>query len=203
MNREEQKKLKNLKNILPKILKDKIKNYPFRKKDYMIWYSENELFFCLLITVNVTQDGCCVCNSTETVKPLWLDELLWDFLNMENNKTEPLSLRAVGSFAVNGAEIFTDSQELKDWDIGELDKCVDGYLAHFSNSVQTVTIDDFMKNIKSKQYHSELREALTYVYNREYFKALNCLQGLGEGVFQNGELFINNEIREFCKNELK
>ena len=34
----------------------------------MIWYSKKDLFFDLLITVNVTADGHCFCTSRETVK---------------------------------------------------------------------------------------------------------------------------------------
>lgn len=174
MTREEQRKIRELNKALPKILREKIKAYPFKKKDFMIWYSKKDLFFDLLITVNVTEEGHCVCSSRETVKPLWLDELLWDFLKMEENKKEPLSLRAVGAFTVTGSEIFADSRELKNWDVFELEECVDIYLAHFSNSVQTAAVDDFIRNIKSKRYHSELREALTYIHDQKYPEALNC-----------------------------
>ena len=203
MTREEQRKLRELNKALPKILREKIKAYPFKKKDFMIWYSNKELFFDLLITVNVTEEGHCVCSSRETVKPLWLDELLWDFLKMKENKKEPLSLRAVGAFTVTGSEIFARGQELKDWDICELEKCVDGCLEHFYHSVQTAAVDDFIRNMKSKRYHSELREALTYVHDQKYSEALNCLKDLGDGAFRNGEISINSAIREFCEEKLK
>ena len=68
MAREEQRKLRELNKALPKILRKKIKAYPFKKKDFMIWYSKKDLFFDLLITVNVTADGHCFCTSRETVK---------------------------------------------------------------------------------------------------------------------------------------
>ena len=202
MTREEQRKLRELNKALPKILREKIKAYTFKKKDFMIWYSKKDLFFDLLITVNVTADGHCFFTSRETVKPLWLDDLLWDFLKMEDNKKEPLSLRAVGAFTVTGSEIFACSQELKDWDVWELEKCVGDYLDHFYHSVQTSAVDDFIRNIKSKRYHSELREALTYVHDHKYPEALNCLKDQGDGVFKNGEIFINNAIREFCEEKL-
>lgn len=57
MTREEQKKLRELNKALPKILREKIKAYPFKKRDFMIWYSNKELFFDLLITVNVMEVG--------------------------------------------------------------------------------------------------------------------------------------------------
>lgn len=57
MTREEQKKLKELTTALPKILKEKIKKYKFKKKDFMIWYNKKELFFDLMIDVRVLPDG--------------------------------------------------------------------------------------------------------------------------------------------------
>lgn len=51
--KEERLKYKELTKALPKILKDKIKKYKFKKKDFMIWYNKKELFFDLLIDVKV------------------------------------------------------------------------------------------------------------------------------------------------------
>ena len=75
---------------------DKIKKYKFKKKDSMIWYNKKELFFDLLIDVKVKSDDKCYCTAVETIKPLWLDDLLWDLLKMETNKEAPLSLRTIG-----------------------------------------------------------------------------------------------------------
>lgn len=130
MTREEQRKLRELKKALPRILNEKIKNYKFKKKDYMIWYNNQERFFKLLINVSVIPDGRCFCSSRET-------------------------------------------------------------------------IDDFISNIENPMYHKELREALTFVHNHKYLEALNCLNELGDGYFKNGEISINKEIREFCRDMLK
>lgn len=119
MTKEERQKYKELTKVLPKMLKDKIKKYKFKKKDFMIWYSTKELFFDLLIGVKVKSDDKCYCTAIETIKPLWLDDLLWDLLKMETNKKEPLSLRTIGAFTVSGAELFKNETELKEWTISE------------------------------------------------------------------------------------
>lgn len=199
MTRDEQKKLKELKKSLPNILKEKIKAYKFKKKDFMIWYNKKDLFFDLLIDVKVTSDNRCICTSKETVKPLWLDDLLWDFLQMESNKKEPLSLRSVGAFTVYGSEIYDDKCELENWNVAELEKYVDYFFGHFYNSIQTATIDTYLQNIKSTTYHQELREALTYVHNGKYNEAINCLKDDEYGQFRNGDICINKVIKEYCK----
>lgn len=202
MTRDEQKKLKELKKSLLKILKAQIKSYKFKKKDFMIWSKKKDLFFDLLIDVKVTSDNRCICTSTERVKPLWLDDLLWDFLQMESNKSEPLSLRSIGAFTVYGSEIYDDECELENWDVGELEKCVDGFLEHFYNSIQTATIDTYLENIRYTRYHQELREALTYVHNKKYNEAIECLKDDEYGSFKNGDICINKAIKEYCKSKV-
>ena len=93
------------------MLKEKIKEYKFKKKDYMIWFSKDDRFYDLMIHVAVPEDGRCICSAEETLKPLWLDELLWDFLNMPDNRKEPYSLRAIGAFTVKGSQIYQESRE--------------------------------------------------------------------------------------------
>ena len=65
MTKEETTKYKELTKVLPKMLKDKIKKYKFKKKDFMIWYSTKELFFDLLIGVKVKSDDKCYCTAIE------------------------------------------------------------------------------------------------------------------------------------------
>ena len=57
----------------------------FKKIDFMILYCTKELFFDLLIGVKVKSDDKCYCTAIETIKPLWLDDLLWDLLKNKEN----------------------------------------------------------------------------------------------------------------------
>lgn len=82
MTREQQQKLRELKKELSKMLKEKIKKYNFKKKDFMIWESKNGLFLDCFIYVGVTNDNRCFCTTREKIKPLWLDDLLWELGDM-------------------------------------------------------------------------------------------------------------------------
>lgn len=202
MTKEERQKYKELTKALPKILKDKIKKYKFKKKDFMIWYNKKELFFDLLIDVKVKSDDKCYCTAVETIKPLWLDELLWDLLKMKNNKEAPLSLRTIGAFTVSGAELFKNETELKEWTISELEEIIDNNLEHFYKTVQSSSICDFCNNLENSIYHVELRKALSFIYDHKYQDALDYLLDKGDGVFKNGDISINSAMREYCKNQL-
>lgn len=202
MTKEEGQKYKELTKALPKILKDKIKKYKFKKKDFMIWYNKKELFFDLLIDVKVKSDDKCYCTAVETIKPLWLDDLLWDLLKMETNKEAPLSLRTIGAFTVSGAELFKNETELKEWTISELEEIINNYLEHFYKTVKSSSICDFYNNSEASPYHVELRKTLSLIHDHKYQDALDYLNNKGNGIFKNGDVYINNAIREYCITQL-
>lgn len=202
MTREEQRKLRELKKALPKLLKEKIKKYKIKKKDYMLWFNKNDLFFSNHIDVRETIDGGCCCSYAIEIKPLWIDDLLWDCLNMEENKKEPMSLRSIGAFTVSGAEIHSDFNRMKEWSIEELEVLVDQYLNKFYEAIEMTTMEDFYLNLHNDSYHEELRVALTLVHDEKYKEALDYLSTRGKGRFCNKNLWINDGIREYCRNRM-
>lgn len=202
MNREQQRKLRELKKALPKMLAEKIKPYKFKKRDERVWHVAGDMFFVGTFFVTQTVNGGCMCGMDVEAKPLWIDDLLWDCFRMEDNKKEPLSLRAVGAFTVSGAEIREEYDYLEEWTPEELEKCVDKYLEEFSRIVQTVTIEDFYNNISSSGYHEELRVSLTLVHDGKYQEALEYLSDKNKGIFCNQGLWIHDGIREYCRKRL-
>ena len=202
MKREEQRKLRELKKALPKLLKEKAKKYKFKKKDYMLWFNSNDLFFSNHIDVGETIDGGCCCSYRITVKPLWIDDLLWECLDMKENIKEPISLRSIGAFTVSGVEINFDFDLMKEWTIEELELIVDKYLNKFYEVIQMTTIEDFYSNLSNDSYHEELRVALTMLHDKKYQEALDYLSTKDKGIFCNGNLWINDGIREYCKKRI-
>ena len=164
MTREQQRKLRELNKNLPKLLKDKIKKYKFKKIDYMLWFQKEDMFLTCFINVGFSTDGRFICRTQESIKPLWIDDLLWDFLNMPNNKKEPLSLRAIGAFSVRGVHIYERSNELTNGSLQELEEYVEEYLEHFYQTIQTIQLDSFYEGISNSSYHEELRISLTLIH---------------------------------------
>lgn len=198
MTREQQRKLRELKSALPKIIRAEIKKYKLKKKDYMIWAQKEELFFDLMLHIS-ERNGHCYCTSVERIKPLWIDDLLWDILEMPENKEEPLSLRAIGAFAVMGSEIYKNETELLAWTYDELEAYAIWSIEHFHQSIQSGNIEQFYDCISSSGYHQELRIALSLVYNKKYEEAIRYLDPLGKGCLCNGSLWVNYAIIDYCK----
>lgn len=162
----------------------------------MVWGCEDSNYFSLLVTVNYI-DGHCYCDSRETVKPLWADNLLWDIIGMPDNKKEPLSLRCIGAFTIHGATIYEERKELIDWDYCELQKYIADYVKHFHNSVQLVTITDYYNLIDKPVYHSDLRELLLLIYNEKYKEALDFVEKMESDSFVNNGVGLREAARKY------
>lgn len=200
MTREEQKKFRELKKALPKIIQTEIKKYKFKKKDFKVWFQKDELFFDLMLDIR-DNDGHCCFISVENVKPMWLDDLLWDILGMPENKNEPISLRAVGAFTVYGSEIYKEKAELVTWESYELQKYVDLYMEHFYKTIQSTTIEKFFDSIGSVPYHEELRKSLSLIHNGQYEEAMDYLSAYDKGYFCNKGIWINDAMRAYCRSK--
>lgn len=199
MTREQQKKLRELNKSLTQILKNNVKSYGFKKKDYMVWSATKELYFSLLIDVR-EKDGHCYCTSRETIKPLWIDDLFWDIMDMSENKSEPLSLRCIGAFTIHGMHCFEDKQELSEWSIEELETCVTSYMEHFQNTVNNSTIDSYYSIFDPTAYHGEIQEILILLHKQEYRKALDRIQSMEDGgSFQNNDIWFKEYAEKYIK----
>lgn len=201
MTREQQKKLRELKKALPKMIQSEIKKYKLKKKDFMVWVQKKELFFDLMIYVH-ENDGHCYCTSIERLKPMWLDDLLWDLLEMPENKNEPASLRAIGAFAVYGSEIYSKKNELVNWELEELEQYVVQYIEHFYQNTQSCEIDIFYECMCKNSYQQELRKGLSLIHDGEYEKAIAYLSTCGRGHLCNKGIWVNDAMTEYCKNKI-
>ncbi|WP_155829618.1 MULTISPECIES: hypothetical protein [unclassified Butyrivibrio] len=120
---------------------------------------------------------------------------------MESNKDEPLSLRAIGAFAVYGTRIREDSTVLENWSEDELKEALTKYIDQFCDDIKNVPGTAFTEKF-AEGYHGELREALYYIHNGEYQKALEAV-GDKRGCFTNGDVNINDAIRNLCMEEIR
>ena len=201
MTREQQKKLRELKNALPKIIQLEIKKYKLKKKDFMVWFQKKDLFFDLIISLR-ERDGHCNCASMERIKPLWIDDLLWDILGMPENKNEPLSLRAIGAFTVYGSEIYSDESEIETWETEELKKHVCKYIEHFYQNIQAFGIEKFYECMDASSYHQELRKSLSLIYEKKYEEALDYLSTQDRGHLCNKGVWVNDAMRDYISHAI-
>ncbi len=202
MTREQQRKLKFLKQSLPGIIKNEIKKYKLlKKKDYMVWGSRDGMFFSMQIDI-VERDGRCYCFAGEELKPLWVDDLFWDIIRMPENKSEPLSLRSIGAFTVRGVCAFESERELLEWEYEELEACVREYVEHFYHTVESSDMEDYDSRINRSAYHGELHELLALIHEGKRQEALDYIQTMEGEYFENEGKGFKKHARAYLKRNL-
>lgn len=197
MTREQQKKLREIRTALPKILQAEIKQYGFKKKDYMIWAKKGELFFTFFPSI-YERDGKCFLDIRAQFKPLWVDDLLWDLIAMPENKKEPLSLRSVGAFTVYGAKLYSKEYELGYWSVEEVAEYIKCELTYFSETVQTVDENGFAARIDEPLYHADVRNLLMLIHTKQYKEAINYAERMEHDSFINGDIGLRKAAVRYC-----
>lgn len=197
MTREQQKKLREIRKALPKIIQSEIKKYGFKKKDYMVWHKKEQLFFTLFLFER-EMDGRCYIDTTIDCKPLWIDDLLWDILHMPENKSEPLSLRSVGAFTVRGNELYSESIELSNWSVDEAAECVQNALLNFGVYIENTQPENFSVQIDTNPYHAEVRKLLLLIHENKFDDAINFANNMDRNVFENQGVGLRAGAIQYC-----
>ncbi len=201
MTREQQKKIRELRTALPKILQAEIRQYKFRKKDYMVWVKKNELFFTFFPFIS-EQNGKCILFIQQQFKPMWIDDLFWDLIDMSENKNEPESLRSVGAFTVRGAQLFDEEIELNEWSIEELTDKIRNSIKDFNDRICSFRESDFNLNINNPLYHKDIRNLLLMIYNKEYEKAIEYAESMEYDGFVNKGIGLREAAVIYCRRSM-
>lgn len=136
MTRADRKAITTLKKDMKKLLNPLLKPYGFKKVGGFVWKTEGDLLFdmCPLIQTPIGSDKA-VLGVSYGVKPMFVDDLLWDILGFEENKRAPVSLRVNGAFAVNSVPFDKQRYILDTLETGELEAHLKEALEHFSQSI--------------------------------------------------------------------
>lgn len=201
MTREQQRKLRELKKAELKLHKELAKKYKLKKIGDYIWCKKDDLLFKMFSGV-VENEGICRCDITAKIKPIWVDDFLWDMIDMPDNKQQPLSLRIQGAFTVWGIEIFETVFELPNWEINELEECLHKGYEMFIEHIQTIDIDYYFNNYNKPSYHDEIHELIMLIYNEKYSEAIEYALNMKREYFSNGSLTLRNGAVEYCKKKL-
>ena len=106
------------------------------------------------------------------VKPLWIDDILWDILNMSSNKTLPISLRSVGTFTINSQIKIKEYNFKNEKEINRIVNSSFHDLLELSNAYDE---DYYLSDYVNISYQKEMIYTIVLIHNKEYEKALNFL----------------------------
>lgn len=197
MTREQQKKLKEIRSALPRILQAECRQHKFKKKDYMVWVKNGDLFFTFFPFI-YELEGKCFLDIKQQFKPMWIDDLLWDIIDMQENKSEPASLRSTGAFTVNGAQLYKEEIEIFEWSVEEVTDCIKRALAEFKNRIASINESDFYLYIEKPMYHKDIRTLLKLIHEQNYSEAIMYAESMEHDVFVNGGVGLREAAVNFC-----
>ena len=139
MTREERKAVSTLKKDLPKIVKPLIKPYGFRITSGRVWVRKDDMLYVMIPLINIKDAA--VLHTTFSAKPVFADDYLWDILGMEENKSEPFSLRVTGAFTAQPVNFHVSNHPLSALDAGELEAGLREDLEYLSAHIASVSPD--------------------------------------------------------------
>lgn len=167
LTREEQRRNNEWKKYLALKSKEYFRQYNLKKRNYSFYTSKNNMFYSMVLSM--------VENKVKIAfyaKPMWLDDILWDILNMSENKNEPISLRGIGAFTINskikGYDSIVSSTE-------DIDKVIIDTFESFINFTNSYSESDFLNNYKSISYQQEMINVIVLLYKKKQQEALKYL----------------------------
>ncbi len=139
MTREERKSVSALKKDLPKIVKLLMKPYGFRMTSGRVWVRKDDMLYVMIPLINIKDAA--VLHTSFSAKPVFADDYLWDILGMEENKSEPFSLRVTGAFTAQPVNFHVSNHPLSALDAGELEAGLREDLEYLSGHIASVSPD--------------------------------------------------------------
>ena len=173
MTREEQKKYREMSRYLETRTKEAFQQYPLKKKDFVFYLARDPMFYSTMLSMNQDHVQAYFC-----AKPFWLDDILWDILGMESNKTAPVSLRGIGAFTIQSK---IREREYPVEDFAQIDGIVDRTFEELVALSENYREEDFLAGYGSIRYQQEVIEVIVLIHNGEYEKALElcCKKQIG------------------------
>lgn len=170
MTREEQRRIKELKEYLKVRSKELAKQFTLKKKDYMFFCSKQEMFYNMMFFMTNEYR----IKISFHAKPLWVDDFLWDILKMPSNKKEPISLRSVGAFTIH-AEIDEYSEAFRDET--DIDRIILEYFVRFQEFSQGFDESAFLGKYRDICWQQEMMHVIVLLHENRGAEALEYLAG--------------------------
>ncbi|WP_449160041.1 hypothetical protein [Streptococcus sp.] len=209
---------KELKKELKKVQGKVAKKLQLKSRDWAYFKKAGNYFIIHRIGIGF-QTGSFAMNVKTQVKPYIIDDFFWEVFDMASNSQEPMSLRAVGAFTVEGLSL-PDKVAKEDWTMENLD------LEKVETKVFKVLSEAHEEALKLITSFSDLEDFYAYtvengpslvgydligmllmIHRDQYAEALRMAEGLIAkrkfGGFQNKGKWINEYIVDYCKEKIK
>lgn len=204
MTREEKTAVTALRKALPSLFRPLIRPYGYKSIGGVIWVVQNDMLFTLMPWVSVPsgQDRAhfkVKCGA----KPIFADDLLWDILGFEENKSKPASLRVNGAFALFEVPVYEEQQPLPQLDREAISSLVEAELTRFSRFLADIKGREMewfrVLEAKQERYaHMEVMRPLLMLHDGKPDEALAYVSTHNISAFIVNKKTVGQLIAEYC-----
>ena len=209
---------KQLKKELKKVQRNAAKKLQLKSRDWAYFNKVGDYLVSYMIDINFPDNKFRLI-IRPYIKPYIIDDIFWEVFDMASNSQEPMSLRAVGAFTVEGLSL-PDKVAKEDWEMGQLDlEKVESKVFEVLSEAHEETLNLITSFSDFEDFYAyavengpriagyDLIGMLLMIHREQYQEALQMAEGLiakrDFGDFQNKSKWINEYIVDYCKEKLK
>ncbi len=202
MTRGEIKRKNEFEKKFKDLLKESLKKYNIKKRDYMLWTLKNEMIYSIFPRAYIREsDLKPIIEIWIGYKPMWTDDLLWDILEMQTNKKEPNSLRVIGAFTMISVTYTKKSIELQSDDIEKVRSVLYAEIENFINSLTLMTEKMYINEIMTSKTISDIDKILIYIHQGNLEEARRLLKATSDrGRFTIGNKSYKELVEKYLSN---
>lgn len=146
MAKEQTQQMKLLNKNCELLLKRCAKAYHLKKKLDCLWTERDGMICVLAMFVSMGKEQPEL-HVRALVKPIWLDHLLWDIMDMPQHKTEPLSTHVVGAFTLLGAPMTEEQIPVNGFSVPVLEHLMTEKTEEFADSLPAYTEEAYFEKL--------------------------------------------------------
>lgn len=205
MTREEKKAVTAMRKALPNLVRPLIKPYRYKSVGGMVWTVQNDMLFILSPSISTPRgEEQIYVEVTCEAKPLFADDLLWDVLGLEENKSKPMSLRVNGVFALYGVPVYTHRRVLEVLDSEQVTAHVVAELEEFSSFLASLDgreMDWFRELEAGQERYSymEVMRPILMLHDGKRDKALEYVSTHDVSAYIVHGKTVGELIAEYCR----
>lgn len=206
MDRETAKKISIVKKTMNAMVKEIAKPFKYKVINGHIWIVQNKFLFIFLPYIATPSTGVTLgirCG----VKPVYVDDYLWDVLGIPENKEAKFSLRVNGAFSLFDVPFQENIYNLIELTREDVHSKLQNELSSFHSFLCSIqgTEDEWfteMEAAKGSYYHSELMRLMMRLHHGDFMEVLQYAQTHNVTGFVIDNKEIGESLKEYCLERL-
>jgi len=202
MNKEQERALKLLNKNCELLLKQYAKQHHLKKKVDCLWTERSGMICILVLYVSMEKDEPYLDMQT-FIKPVWLDEMFWDIMEMPQYKQEPLSAHVVGAFTVHGVLTAKAEHIVPAFSASELERLISAETESFEVRLPEFTEEAYFEKVDSgaTMRHGDMMRVLNAIHREDYKRARALLTKRSLSAFSGGTEDFRKQALKWVDNK--